>query len=94
MAEIKHTEALSELKDLRAWRAFLVEACGRILPLGALRFALSLPLEDALSALGLGGSVWARERWTELRAGLDEPVELAPSAEVTCEPGRGSGLAA
>lgn len=62
MAEIKHNETLSELKDLRTWRAFLVEARRRVMPLDALRFTLSMTLDDALAALGLGGSVWARER--------------------------------
>lgn len=50
MAEIKHNETLSELKDLRAWRAFLVEARGRVIPLDALCFTLSMPLDDALAA--------------------------------------------
>lgn len=50
MAEIKHNETLSELKDLRAWRAFLVKARGRVIPLDALRFTLSMTLDDALAA--------------------------------------------
>lgn len=50
MAEIKHNETLSELKDLRAWRAFLVKARGRVMPLDALRFTLSMTLDDALAA--------------------------------------------
>lgn len=76
MAENYYNMSMSELKDLRAWRAFLVEARGNIYALGTLRFTLQMSFEDALSALGLAGSVWARERWCELRRGLDEPVEV------------------
>lgn len=86
MAEIKHNETLSELKDLRAWRAFLVEARGRGIPLDALRFTLSMTLDDALAALGLGGSVWARERWTELRDRLDAPIDEPACAQGEPEP--------
>ena len=79
MAEIKHIGA-RELRDLRAWRALVVEAYGVVRDLNGLEFALRLPMDDALAALGLSGSVWARERWCELRAALDEPLE-EPVAE-------------
>lgn len=75
MAGTNHSVALSELRDLRAWRAFLVESRGICRSLESLRFVLRMQLDDALSAFGLGGSVWARERWCELRAALDEPVD-------------------
>ena len=49
MAENYYNMSMSELKDLRAWRAFLVEARGNIYALGTLRFTLQMSLEDALS---------------------------------------------
>lgn len=83
MAGCNHVKTLSEVQDLRAWRAFLVEAHGVCYPLESLRFVLGMTLDDALSAFGLGGSVWARERWGELRAALDAPVDapVASTAE-------------
>lgn len=71
----------AELRDLRAWRALLIEAHGVVRDLRSLEFALTLPAGDVLSMFGLGGSVWARERWAELRAALDEPVEPSGSDE-------------
>ena len=75
MAGNNHSVSVSELRDLRAWRAFLIEAHGVCRDLESLRFTLGMPLDDALAAFGLGASVWARERWSELRAALDEPVD-------------------
>lgn len=79
MAEIKHI-GVRELRDLRAWRALVIEAYGVVRDLDSLEFALRLPMDDALAELGLSGSVWARERWCELRAALDEPL-AAPASE-------------
>lgn len=75
MAGYNHIQTVSELRDLRAWRAFLVEARGVCRSLESLGFTRGMPLEDALAVLGFGGSEWARERWCALRAGLDAPVE-------------------
>lgn len=66
----------ARLQDLRAWRAFLVEVRGQIYGLSELSFVLGLPLADALAAFGLGNSVWAQERWGEIRRTLDEPVAV------------------
>lgn len=75
MAGTNQEQQILELRDLRAWRALVIEARGVIRSLESLRFVLGLPLDDALAAFGLGGSAWARERWQELRAALDAPVE-------------------
>lgn len=75
MAGNNHSVSVSELRDLRAWRAFLIEAHGVCRDLESLRFLLGLPLDDALAAFGMGGSVWAHERWFEVRASLDAPVD-------------------
>lgn len=81
---VQHDATLSELRDLRVWRAFLVEARGVCRDLESLRFTLGMPLDDAMAAFGLGGSAWACERWSELRAAMDLPVEdpLAGSDEL------------
>lgn len=80
MAGQINSSVTCELQDLRAWRAFLIEAFGVCRDLESLRFALGMGLDDALAAFGLGGSVWARERWCELRRALDEPID-APAGE-------------
>lgn len=74
MAGCNHIQTVLELRDLRAWRAFLIEARGVCRSLESLGFTRGMTLEDALAQLGFGGSAWARERWCELRAALDEPV--------------------
>ncbi|HIZ19052.1 MAG TPA: hypothetical protein IAA22_08105 [Candidatus Olsenella stercoravium] len=76
MAETSYDLTVSELRDLRAWRLLLIEAYGRVHGLDELAFTRAMPLDDALSALGLGGSVWASEHWLELRSALEAPVEM------------------
>lgn len=75
MAETSYGMTVSELRDLRVWRLLLIEAYGRVHWLEELAFTRAMSLDDALSVLGLGGSVWAHEHWFELRSALDEPIE-------------------
>lgn len=70
------SRTVSELRDLRTWRALMVEAWGQVRPLETFAFALGTPVADVLPQLGLGGSVWAEERWAQLRRALDEPVPV------------------
>lgn len=78
MAANNNTSTISrtELQDLRAWRALIVETHGVLRDLESLRFALERPAEDTLAALGLDGSEWALERFCELRRALDTPVAV------------------
>lgn len=85
MAGYNHTLTACELKDLRAWRALVIEAWGQIRPLESFAFAVGLPVFDVLPTLGLGGSEWACERWTALRRGLDEPVVVSACFEPEVE---------
>lgn len=77
--------AQAQLQDLRAWRAFLVEVCGHLYGLNELSFVLGLPLADALATFGLGNSVWAHERWQEIRRALDTPVEVPVAQTIMLE---------
>lgn len=81
MAGNNRVEAYRELQDLRAWRAFAVEAWGRVRSLESFRFALGMPVEDAMAQLGLSGSAWARERWFEMRAALDTVPDCGPDCD-------------
>ena len=77
MAEvIKHLTA-SELKDLRALRALILEAHGILESMDSLDFAVGLSSDDVLSAFGLASSEWAHERLAQIRASLDAPVEVS-----------------
>lgn len=76
MSESKQNITLSELRALRVWRAFLAEARGHCYGLDELGFLVRMSHDDALSAVGMGNSVWARERWSELCDALSEPVEV------------------
>lgn len=74
MSESIQNAAMTELKALRVWRAFLVEVRGRCYGLDQLSLLVRMTLDDGLSAVGLGDSAWAQERWAELSDALDEPV--------------------
>lgn len=77
MAGRNNRMTASELKDLRALRALVLEAHGVLESMNDLVFAAGLPCDDALAAFGLANSEWARERMAQIRKSLDVPIEVS-----------------
>lgn len=55
-----------QLANLRTWRALFSEAYGTFCGIERFRFLLGMTVEEALAALNLGDSAWAKAEWTRL----------------------------